>query len=105
MKVLDLPLNENVLAMYKGNAFYEDNHEALTEDFNRLYADYLNIEMPDAVTDQQKAGASSQKTDLFVSFVTGHLNFLDLNSSLAKKINGKIDKSRSGLILPDHLVK
>lgn len=104
MKISDLEFDEKTLERYNENSFYQINKPTLLEDFARLYSGYLGLDIPENCPEAVLANTKTHKTDLFVAFLTGHLNFLDLESSLAKSLHS-LKKPNSGLILPEHLVK
>ena len=84
MKVADLGFNELMLNKFDNDLFFKDNREFLLEDFKRLSSSFLDIDLPDDVTDQQMSSVRVQVTDLFTFFIVGHLNSLDSASSVFK---------------------
>ena len=99
MKVLDLGFNLGQLQKFDSDSFYTENQEALKEDFRRLTFEFLDIDLPDTITEEQKSTVRTQATDMFVMFVVGHLNFLDLESSVTKALH-TLKKKAPTLWLP-----
>lgn len=109
MKVVDVPYKFENLNTFAVNDLYRKCQRELTDDFEKVYADFLNHEIPEDANEATVNSFSDYKTALLSAFVSGHLNFADPSSKFFIKFNNLLGPNEekksalSGLILPDHL--
>lgn len=106
MKMLDVALQEggNVEAI-KTYPIIRDNFNSIVKDFERMYFQTLNQELPPQVTTEI---ASQMKSDLFCAFAIGCQNAMEAQSilrqdfiipqELMEEIEKKVKEASSGII-------
>jgi hypothetical protein len=81
----------------------------MIEDFESVFCNFMEQELPESITEEQLVNVSAQKTGLVSAFISGHLNLMNPTSKCFTKTNELLENNQpkksalSGLILPDHL--
>lgn len=102
MIVRDIPYKMEQLEQFSVNEFYQKYNQKAVVDFEVCFSALLDRELPETITDAQKASISSQKTDLLMAFISGHLNLMDPKSKVFNAMHEDIGNvTKSGIILPE----
>lgn len=102
MKVREISYDLEQLEQYRPNQFFQKFRDSMIVDFEVVMSNFLEIDLPDTISDAQKAQVKQQKTDFLSTFISGHLNLLDPTSKTFKGFNEVVggEETQSGLILP-----
>lgn len=102
MKVREISYNMEQLEQYSPNQFFQKFRDSVCTDFEVVMSNFLEIELPDNLSEAQINQVRQQKTDMLSTFISGHLNLLDPTSKTFKGFNEAVggEETKTGLILP-----